>query len=192
MRTIERSSRFVAAALGLAAALFSGGAIAACEGTAVEHDQAECLTMTKEISTGVPVITSVTLVNTCSTLGSLVVNVDPDRGLDSKLTVATRGFTSISGGVRSVECCRDEGDLCDKADVVNVASCNAQFEASDAADDCTVNKSQTTTVDDEKCNFYVSCPRFTTWEEFDYLDMDDLVYCDRTENSHARLDTSCD
>ncbi len=194
MTRLRLNTFLAAAAIGMAlVATSSDRASAACNGTAIEHDQAECLTMTKEISTGVPVITSVTLVNDCSALGSLVVNVEPDRGLSSKLTVATRGFTSMSGGVSSVECCRDEGDLCDKADIVNAANCNAQFEGSKAAESCDVDTSQTETVDDEQCKLTLVCKledgsHRSRLAQVDYPDVDDLQFCD----DEVSVGTSCE
>ncbi len=94
--------------------------------------------------------------NLCSSWGKVVAKIDIKSASDKTwhLTNSNKRTGDANNHVRSIKCCSDLSDLCDKSDVLTVDGCNGQFNKSPAATRCRVHR---TTVTGENCNITADC-----------------------------------
>ena len=136
------------------AALLAGQAHAACEdGQRISYQSAECLRA--KIST-VASGQTVEIQNLCPDHGEVVAKIDKEILADTIVYLTTGNTAEQSATqVNGVYCCKDLGDLCNEADVVDDDSCLEQFEGSSADDSC---KDETATAtSNDKCAIFATC-----------------------------------
>ncbi len=147
----------------------AGGAYASCTGSdRVSRDNAECLSGWWDNNSW-PKKSTFGAQNLCPDWGKVVAKVDIRNATDRTWHLAdgNKRRSNTSHTVRNIYCCQDLGDrMCNKADMVSVASCRTQFEKSDAADDCELDGDPT--VDNETaCIFELTCD-YTGTDGVDY------------------------
>ena len=78
--------------------------------------------------------------NACNGWGTVVAKIDLKLATDKTwyLENASQRKGDADTHVRSITCCSDLSDLCNKSDVLTVDGCTARFEDSPASDDCEV------------------------------------------------------
>ena len=171
-------------------------AYASCDSNErTSHDNAECLHGWWDNNTW-PTKSTFGAQNLCPDWGTVVAKVDIRSATDRTWHLSNgnkrRGDTSFT--VRDISCCEDLSDLCDKEDVVTVASCKSEFEKSSANNDCIHDNEPTT--NEEFCRFDLKCT-YTDDEGEDYYHntiygvswhtVENIVFCTEHVGIRPRL-----
>ena len=163
-------SPYGVSSLALLLSLFAAGPVQAdCEWSdRIEKDSAECLSGGFENHTW-PDKDTAWVKNECPELGTVVAKVDRKDAPDWTKWLEGSGQVNMSGSqgnIRSIHCCSDLSDLCNKSDIINAANCIAAFEQSPAAAHPDANRLRlkgcsdpraTADPDAESCSLDVEC-----------------------------------
>ena len=115
--------------------------------------------------------------NTCKWLGKVVAKIDVAHASDQTVTLPYGDGDwhegQVNNEIRSVKCCTDLSDMCNREDIVTDANCLDRWRESDAHEwiiergSCPANNTTATAKPDtEECHFQTTCIRddLLPWE----------------------------
>ena len=166
MRSISRPILSAALAMLLVTGVASQ-ARAVCEGEnteTIDADDAECLEASKENTIHRPIITTYTVKNLCSSLGTVVAGIDREKRTDKTVTLSDdQSVTESISGYLSIKCCKNDTNMCNRSDKITTQKCKTAWGNSPAAATCQTRNAYVSMTDDYKCYISTLCdqPRGT-------------------------------